>query len=227
MMEFPRNTNRGGAMKSSFILVACIATALLGTIGAARAQAGWYVGLTLGSSDAADISPEVVAVTGATSTNFVTDQRDPGVKVFAGYRFNRYFAVEGGFAWLGEFQTTTQVSAPGTGALNADIRVIGLFVDAVGMLPIGDRFALLAKVGVLGSETRTFRSISGTATPAPGITTNASTDQANLSYGLGAQYDFAKNATLRLEWQHYVKVGDANTGEFDIDLYSVGLLFRF
>jgi opacity protein-like surface antigen len=82
-------------------------------------------------------------------------------------------------------------------------------------------------VGVLGSETRTFRSISGTATPAPGINTNATSDQANLSYGLGAQYDFARNATLRFEWQHYVSVGDANTGEFDIDLYSVGLLFRF
>jgi OOP family OmpA-OmpF porin len=133
--------------------------------------------------------------------------------------------VEGGYAWLGEFQATTQVTAPTTGALNANIRVIGLYIDAVGMLPVGDRFAVFAKVGVLGSETRTFRSTSGTVTS--GSNTNASTDQANLSYGLGVQYDLEKNVTLRFVWERYIKVGDVNTGEFNIDLYSGGLLFRF
>lgn len=54
-------------------------------------------------------------------------------------------------------------------------------------------------VGVLGAETRTFRSTSGTVTPAPGPNTNAVTDQANLSYGLGAQYDSARNVTLRVD----------------------------
>jgi len=212
-------------MMTYLTLVAmCIGAALFGASGPARAQAHWYIGVTLGASNA-NISQEVVAVTGATSTVFLTDSRDPGFKVFAGYRFNRYFAVEGGYAWLGEFQATTQVTAPTTGALNADIRVIGLYIDAVGMLPVGDRFAAFAKVGWLGSETRTFRSTSGTVTS--GLNTNASTDQANLSYGLGVQYDLEKNVTLRFVWERYIKVGDVNTGEFNIDLYSGGLLFRF
>ena len=212
-------------MMTYLTLVAmCIGAALFGASGPARAQAHWYIGVTLGASNA-NISQEVVAVTGATSTVFLTDSRDPGFKVFAGYRFNRYFAVEGGYAWLGEFQATTQVTAPTTGALNANIRVIGLYIDAVGMLPVGDRFAAFAKVGVLGSETRTFRSTSGTVTS--GLNTNASTDQANLSYGLGVQYDLEKNVTLRFVWERYIKVGDVNTGEFNIDLYSGGLLFRF
>jgi OOP family OmpA-OmpF porin len=204
----------------------CIGAALFCTTRPAMAQAGWYAGLTIGSSNTT-INADVVAVTGATATNLVKDERDPGVKVLAGYRFNAYFALEGGFAWLGEFQATNNVTAPTTGALNADIRVIGLFLDAVGMLPVGEHFAAFAKVGVFGSETRTFRSTSGTVTPAPGLTTNASTDEANLKFGLGAQYNFAKNATLRLEWERYMDVGNANTGELDIDLYSVGLLFRF
>jgi OOP family OmpA-OmpF porin len=168
-----------------------------------------------------------VAVTGATATNFVTDQRDPAVKVFVGYEVNRYFAVEGGYAWLGEFQATNQVTAPTTGALNAEIRVIGLFLDAVGMLPIGERFAALAKVGVVASETRTFRSTSGTVTPAPGTNTNATTDQANLKYGLGVQFALGKTVTLRAEWERINSVGDTNTGEFDLNLYSGALLFRF
>ncbi|HEX9183116.1 MAG TPA: outer membrane beta-barrel protein [Burkholderiales bacterium] len=213
-------------MRLRIIFVAWLAGVLTAAAGPAFAQAGWYAGLALGSSNV-DLSPDVVAVSGATSTSFVSDQRDPGVKVFAGYRFNRHFALEGGYAWLGEFQATTQVTAPSSGALNADIRIIGLFVDALAILPLGERFAAFAKVGVLGSETRTFRSTSGTATPAPGVNTNASTDDVDLSYGLGAQYDFAKNVTLRVEWQLYADVGDANTGQTDVNLYAAGLLFRF
>ncbi len=215
-------------MRTSLTLVAmCMGAALLGTSGPARAQAHWYLGATLGASNA-NITQEAVPVTGATSSAFLTDSRDPGVKVFAGYRFNRYFAVEGGFAWLGEFQATTQVTAPTAGALNADIRVIGLYIDAVPMLPVGDRFALFAKVGVLLSETRTTRSTFGTVTPVPGLNANASIDQPNWSYGLGMQYDLDKTVTLRFVWERYIKLGDSNTGgEFNIDLYSGGLLFRF
>lgn len=203
-----------------------VGAALAVTAASAVAQTGWYAGLTIGASDA-NMNADVVAVTGATSTNFVTDQRDPGVKVFAGYRLHRHFALEGGFAWLGEFQATNQVTAPTVGALNADIRVIGLYIDAVGLLPIGERFAAFAKVGAIGTETRTFRSTSGTVTPAPGSSTNASTDQANLKFGLGVQYDIGKTVTVRAEWERILNVGDANTGEFDLSVYSVGLLFRF
>jgi OOP family OmpA-OmpF porin len=213
-------------MRLRILLVAALAGVLTAATGPVLAQAGWYAGLALGSSNV-DLSTDVVAVSGATSTSFVSDQRDPGVKVFAGYRFNRHFALEGGYAWLGEFQATTQVTAPSSGALNADIRIIGLFVDALAMLPIGERFAAYAKVGVLGSETRVFRSTSGAAAPAPGVSTNASTDEANLSYGLGVQYEFARGVTLRVEWQLYANVGEAGTGETDVDLYSAGLLFRF
>jgi OOP family OmpA-OmpF porin len=207
-------------------IVTCISGALLGAAGPALPQPNWYAGLALGASDA-NMNADVVAVTGATATNFVTDQREPTFKVFAGYAFNRYFAVEGGFAWLGEFQATNQVLAPATGALNAEIRVIGLFIDAVGMLPIGEKFAAFAKVGVVGSETRTFRSTSGTVTPAPGTNTNATTDQANLKYGLGVQYALSKTVTLRAEWERIQDVGDPNTGEFDLNLFYGALLFRF
>lgn len=211
---------------SSSIVAMCIGAALIGAGGRSLAQAGWYAGFMLGSSNA-DLNPDVVAVTGATSTNLVKDERDPGVQVFVGYRFNPYFAVETGFAWLGEFQMTNQVTAPTVGALNADIRVIGIFLDAVGLLPLGANFDLLAKAGVVGAETRTFRSTSGTVTPAPGTATNASTDEAVLKVGLGVQYNFEKNVTLRAQWERYFNVGDGNTGQFDIDLYSFGLLFRF
>jgi OOP family OmpA-OmpF porin len=208
-------------------VIAGLAGAALLTAGStAAAQSGWYAGIAFGSSNART-DTDVVAVTGATSARLVSDQRDPGVKALAGYRFNRHFALEAGYAWLGEFQYTNQISAPSAGALNADVRMIGLFADAVGLLPIGAGVTALAKVGVVGSETRVFRSISGTVTPAPQSPTNAINDGANLKYGLGVQVDVGKVATVRLEWERFVGLGATDTGEFDVDVYFLGLLFRF
>lgn len=208
------------------VIAGLAGAALLMAASPAAAHTGWYAGIGFGSSNART-DTDVVAVTGATAARLVTDERDPGVKALAGYRFNRHFALEAGYAWLGEFQYTNQVSAPTTGALNADVRLVGLFADAVGLMPIGAGVTALAKVGVVGSETRVFRSTSGTVTPAPQSPTNAVTDGANLKYGLGVQLDLGKVATLRMEWERYVGLGETDTGEFDVDVYFLGLLFRF
>jgi OOP family OmpA-OmpF porin len=214
-------------MRPLATVIAGLAGAAILTAGSpAFAQTGWYAGLSFGSSNART-DTDVVAVTGATSTLLVTDQRDPGVRAMLGHRFGRHFALEAGYAWLGGFQYTNQVSAPTTGALNAEVRLVGLFADAVGLLPLGAGFTALAKVGVVGSETRVFRSVSGTVTPAPQSPTNAVNDGANLKYGLGLQFDLNKVATLRLEWERFVGLGETDTGEFDVDVYFVGMLFRF
>jgi len=204
-----------------------IGAAVIGATGAAMAEEEWYAALTLGSSNA-KTDERVVAVTGATSSILTQDKRDPGFKVLVGYGFNAYLALEGGYAHLGEFRVTRHVTAPTTGALNADIRVIGLVIDAVGVVPLGTRFAGLGKVGAFLSETKTFRATSGSVTPASGVGSHAIKDEANLKLGLGLQYRFAKNVTLRGEWERYRHVGKPDTtGELDINLYSVGLLLRF
>ena len=205
----------------------CIGSASIGAGGAAMAQDGWYALFTLGSSNA-EVRDRVVAVTGATSSILTRDERDPGFKVLVGHAFNAYLAVEGGYAHLGEFRVTRHVTAPAVGALNADIRVIGLVIDAVGMVPLGTGFAGLAKAGAFLSEAKTFRATSGSVTPASGVCSHAIRDEANLKLGLGLQYRFAGNVTLRGEWERYRHVGKpGTTGELDINLYSVGVLLRF
>jgi OOP family OmpA-OmpF porin len=207
-------------------ITAAAGAALLGAAAPKLAFASWYAGLGIGAANVID-APDVVPVAGATASSVVSDERDPGVKVLAGYRFHRNFALEGGYAWLGEFQFTNQVTAPAAGALNADVRVIGLFLDAVGLLPLGANFTALAKAGIAGTETRTFRSVSGNVTPAPAAATNQTSDDASLKYGLGLQYDLGRTATVRAEWERFAGLGGAGAGDFDLDLYSVGLLFRF
>lgn len=214
----------------SIAAAAALACALCPALAHARSSppAGgeWYMGLTVGSSNVGD-TPDVVPLSGATSSVPVSDERDPGVKVLGGYRFNRHVAIEGGYAWLGEFQFSNQASAPAAGAQTAQMRVIGLFVDAVGLLPLGRGFTALAKVGVVGSEVRTLRTVTGQVTPAPGLSTTAYADEANLKYGLGMQYDLGARAAVRAEWERFVGLGSGQTGEVDLDVYSIGLMLRF
>jgi OOP family OmpA-OmpF porin len=199
--------------------------ALLAASCAVLARDGWYAGLTLGASNA-KIDDSVVDVAGAAATRFSSDKRDPGFKVLAGYRFGPRWAAEGGYTHLGEFRATRDVSAPAAGSVNADLRVKGLHADVLAMLPFARGFEAFAKAGALLSEVKTFRATSGTVTPvsAPG---SRVTDEINPKFGLGLRYEIARNASLRLEWERYTDVGNDSTGEIDVDLYSVGMQWRF
>lgn len=213
--------------------VALLAAALACTLAPAPSHAAgpqdagrWYLGMTLGSSNVGD-TPDVVPLAAGPSGPIVTDERDPGVKALAGYRVHRHLAVEIGYAWLGQFQFSNQPAGPSGGALTADTRVIALFADAVGLLPIGRGFTALAKVGVAGTEVRTTRTVTGAVTPAPGLTTTSYADAADLKIGLGLQVDLGARATLRAEWERYADVGTASTGTVDLDVYSIGVMLRF
>ena len=41
--------------------------------------------------------------------------------------------------------------------------------------------------------------------------------------GIGLKYDFTGRIGLRGEWERFVDVGDSGAGEFDVDLFSVGI----
>lgn len=192
----------------------------------ALAQEGWYAGLTLGASNA-ELPNTLVYSPGAVSYSLSGDQRDQGFKVLAGYRFNRYFAMEGGYAHLGEFRGTPDITAPITAAINADLRTRGLVVDAVGIVPMRPGLSLYGKAGAFLSGTRTFRAASGAAGLPLGLSPTDITDEINPKVGLGIKYDLTENATLRGELERYWGVRDYGTGEQDVDLYSIGLNLRF
>lgn len=201
--------------------------ALLLASPAAASPPGWYATLTLGSSNAS-IPDAVVDVAGAGASSVKRDERDPGFKVLAGYRFSRHFAIEGGYAHLGEFRATRDVTAPAAGTLNADLRVIGLVIDGVGMLPLGRGFTAYGRIGALLSEVRTLRTAGGIAGTPPGASAASSHDGLDLKYGIGLQYDLGTRTALRAEIERVRNVGDrATTGQVDVELYSAGLVFRF
>jgi len=169
-----------------------IAAALLvvGSLGATAAQAnGLYGGAALGVPRYQD---DINGVSG--SGNGASG------KVFGGYQFNPYFALEAGYADLGHVDNST-------GRINGRAE----YLDAVGMLPLGSsKFSLLGSVGATHVN----------------LDTSAGDDGGNgVKLGLGAQYALTDNIAFRAEAERYH--ADAFGTKPDIDQYTIGVRFGF
>ena len=191
----------------------------------AMAQAsGWYIGANVGQARAKIDDPRITSgllAGGFTTTSIANDERDSGYKLFTGYQFNRYFALEGGYFDLGKFGFTATTVPAGT--LRGDIKLRGLNLDLVGTLPITDKLSAFGRVGANYAEAKdTFRGTGFVIVRNP----NPSTKATNVKYGAGLQYAFNDAWAMRLEGERY-RVDDAVGNKAEVDLYSVGLVYRF
>ena len=191
---------------------------------AADDTAGWYVGANVGQSkakiDDVRITNSILGA-GFTSVSLTDDDRDTGYKIFGGYQFNKNFALEGGYFDLGKFGYTATTLPAGT--LNGNIKLKGLNLDAVGILPITDKFSAFGRVGVNYAQAKD--SFTGTGAVSV-LNPNPSKNDTNYKYGLGLQYAFTESLAVRAEAERY-RIDDAVGNKGDIDLISVGLIYRF
>lgn len=192
---------------------------------AADAGSGFYVGGSVGAGrakiDDGGINAALVSL-GATSVATTKSENSTGYKLYAGYQFNRNFAVEAGYFDLGKvsFDSTT---AP-AGTLHGDARSQGgVNLDAIGILPINDSFSAFGRIGLQSSETKL--SLSGTGAIVV-LIPELKKRETNVKVGLGMQFDFNKNVGVRGEWERY-RVSDGFTGKANIDLFSLGMVVRF
>lgn len=201
-----------------------VALAVIASPIATADDSGWYVGGNVGQSrakiDDARITSGLLGG-GFTTTSMTDDNRDTGYKLFGGYQFNDYFAVEGGYVNLGSFGfTSTTVPA---GSLHGNIKLEGVNLDLVGILPITQRFSAFGRVGAFYADAKdnfTGAGLVNVTTP------NPSKSDVNYKAGLGLQYAFTDSVGMRLEAERY-RVNDAVGNKGDIDLFSVGLVYRF
>lgn len=191
----------------------------------------WYGGITIGQSEVQDASASEINSTltgaGLAVSGTSVDDTDTGWKLFAGYQFNKYFALEGGYVNLGRFDANTTVTAVNGNpitptSISANIKVKdGLYFDAVGILPVSETFSVFGKLGAYSLKTELSAS-------AAGASASDSARNSDLTYGVGVNYSFSKDLKMRGEWERFEKVGDANkTGQSDIDLLSLGLTYQF
>jgi OOP family OmpA-OmpF porin len=190
----------------------------------ARAQEdapGAYLGLSVGQTK---IDEFCDVFSGASSC----DDTDVGWKIFAGYQFNRFFAVEGGYVDLGKASASVSgVQDPffecGTISGSLEAEAWGAFASAVATIPIGQRFGIFGKVG--GAYTDAELTASGTSSLCGAGSDSLSDDGVNLTFGVGAKFDILRNLSIRAEWERFNDVG----GDFeaDVDLISAGVAYKF
>jgi len=142
---------------------------------------------------------------------------------FVGYRAFRYAAVELAYAHLGtlhEYQPEVRGTNFILPAVESDLESSGPQLSALAILPLSERWELYLRGGVLFVDQK--------VTHASSITRDATTyGSDDLLFGAGVQFDVASHWTMRLDFQRYDDVGEDDwIGEADIDVWSLGVLFR-
>lgn len=175
---------------------------------------GWYAGVGFGQSKVKDFFVCDLDIT------CTADDTDTGWKLYLGNQFNPNAAVEFGYVDLGQQKISGTDTVLGTVSLDTEAK--GFDVAIVGLLPVGNQFNLLGKVGLF----RWDADISASST----LFGSASDSETGveLMFGFGASFDIGKTAAVRIEWERFTDVGDENvTGTSDIDLLSASLVFKF
>jgi OOP family OmpA-OmpF porin len=191
-------------MKSKQFATAVSAT-LLALCAATSAQAAdWYVGGSLGQA-----SFKKVDVPAGVSA----DTKDTGYKLLVGAQISPNFAVEGGYADLGKLKAT---GTDGESLVDGNIKNSGLFVDAVGKLPLAADWGVFGKLGLYDSKSK----LGGTFSGADG-----SNSLLGLKFGVGAEYMVTKTIAVRGEWERSRVKAAGDTA--NVDLLSVGVTIGF
>lgn len=127
------------------------------------------------------------------------DGSDTGFKVFGGYQFMKYLAaeleyVDGGTVDLGPL----------------DIDVSGFNLSGVGILPLGEKFNLFAKLGMIFWDA---------SARGKGGGDDSGED---FSWGIGGGYSFTDHFGVRVEYQGF-EIEDSDT----VDMISLGATWAF
>ena len=180
--------------------------AILGLAGAmafssaALAQdAGFYIGGAFGQA-------QIDGTCSGAPAGVTCDDKDSAWRIFGGYQLNRNFALEIGYANLGE------AKASGFG-ITATQEVSAFDVVAVGSIPVADAFSVYGKLGFYSGQAETRNNFGVVSDDSGG----------GVTFGFGVRYDFTRNLGVRAEWQRYAEVGD----DIDVNLVTLGVLFRF
>lgn len=191
-------------IKSS-ITLALILTgfASMGAAHAAEPSGGWYLGASAGVAT-------TTATLNSTGTSLTqTDKTDTALSLRSGYRFNANWAVEGGYADLGKSKYQQ------VGFSESVLKTALWHVDAVGTLPLADRFAVFGKLGVAFINYEVGGYKEHKTTP---------------HLGLGASYALTPAVVLRAEYDDYGKARFTD-GSASLDIrshqFSLGMDYRF
>lgn len=186
-----------------------------GSVGAARLDAGTDTTSAIASGlDNANIRDATVTI----------DEKSIGLKLLVGHQANRFFAAEAYYAHLGEFDVASRglIDTPsgpsGTGNGSGRLKVTGLGVDIIGMVPLHGALSAFGRLGLFSWESQFELSApwdSGF------VHRSANDDGVDAKFGAGLLWQVEPNIGFRGEFEYY------NVGEHKVRLFSAGLILRF
>ena len=185
---------------SVFVLVAL-------ALAAGNAMAQVYVGASYG----------VTEPTGDDPGNQIPEiDGDGGYRVYLGNRLSEKFAMEVAYIDLGEYEVGTAAGTPDPLEAEDSLAITGIDASVLGKLPLSQRLAVFARLGVFSWEGE--RAIQDAAT---GQVTVFIADEVDYNAGLGFEYRYMNHLGFTLEFNSY------RSDEIDNYLYGAGVYFNF
>lgn len=186
------------------------------------AAAPWYIGVGLGRSYSKIPSDTVnqFAQGVATATGGVLVDSDDGRKastegkLFLGYTFDPYIAIELGYATLGHADAQPSV-VTGGGLVSAELKykMTAPYLDVIGSVPLNDAWSLFARAGV------TYARVAVDGGP--------SETKIREKFGAGIGYNFTPVVGIRAEWENYRMPDPLGDGNFRVNAAVISALYRF
>jgi opacity protein-like surface antigen len=236
--------------KVSVIVAAALGLMLAGYAEAAKPKkrtrnqnrVGPYGGLLVGNAkysvDAAEEEADLVAFlegSGAPTRNLVTSTEDTDIGYTAafGYRFTRYVGAELGLAQYGETSSIVRGEidqGDGLGFVPVSVKfsfaVGGPLFSLIGILPLGDKFEIYGRAGMLFASAE--RELAARVDGRNAGRGSAKGDSTEIVYGAGIAYNINQVYSIRLEHQRLTEVGQEDrSGTEDVDYTALGFIVRF
>jgi opacity protein-like surface antigen len=153
------------------------------------------------------------------------DDEGTAWSVSAGYRINRYLAVEASYVNLGTLEASQNIGLPavlggGTLAFHRELETSGPALTAFGILPVSDSWELYVRAGMFFADSELTTAFNGNSS-------TRSFDSDSTTLGAGAQFDWKEHWSARLEFQRSFDIGgDDVADETDVDGVSLSVLYR-
>jgi OOP family OmpA-OmpF porin len=203
------------------LIVAASVLALGAAAALAEEDSGVYVLGSVGQSKF-----QTVSMGGLSTSGWRVDDTDTAYKLQIGYQFNKNFALETGYVDFGKVKAASPVSIIGgvASSANGSIEAHAWNLSLIGGVPLGETISVFGKLGAIYSNAKGEGYLNDGVTR---ITVKQTANKSGVVYGLGVNFNFNKQFGARAEYEIYDKVGGGYIDQTKIDVWSVGLFYKF
>jgi OOP family OmpA-OmpF porin len=197
-------------------IFAFVTSALLASAPAFAADdSGFYIGAGFGQT--------AIEVNDVYDLGVKFDDSGTTWKILGGYKFMKYLAAELEYFDAGDAEDRwREEDGPYSAEARVKIGLSGFNASAVGILPLGEKFNVFGKLGfVMWDADYEVRASIDLPDFVDEVRDRGTSDGTDLSWGIGAGFDFTDNLGARLEYQSF-EVEDTDTA-----MLSASVLWMF